>query len=80
LPNSPASPRPGARLALFHPIGRADLARRHDNDLQPDDIRAEPNIRPALARAGWLCESVDDGARRYLTLAVRQRQEDAGAD
>jgi ubiquinone/menaquinone biosynthesis C-methylase UbiE len=63
--------RPGGRLALFHPLGRADLAHRHGNEPQPDDIRAEPNIRTALARAGWRCESVDDSARRYLALAVR---------
>lgn len=63
--------RPGGRLALFHPIGRASLAHRHGHELQPDDIRAEPNIRPALARAGWRCESVDDASGRYFVLAAR---------
>lgn len=65
--------RPGGRLALFHPIGRASLASRRGSELQPDDIRAEPNIRPALSYAGWHCESVDDGADRYLVLAVRKQ-------
>jgi SAM-dependent methyltransferase len=69
--------RPGGRLALFHPIGRASLAHRHGHELHPDDIRAEPNIRSALARAGWHCESVDDTAGRYLVLAVRKRRQNA---
>lgn len=63
--------RPGGRLALFHPIGRARLARRRGTELRPDDLRAEPNLRAALTRAGWQCESVDDAADRYLALAVR---------
>jgi SAM-dependent methyltransferase len=65
--------RPGGRLALFHPVGRAATARRRGSELRPDDVRAEPNIRPVLARSGWRCESVDDAAERYLTLAVRKR-------
>jgi SAM-dependent methyltransferase len=64
--------RPGGRLALFHPVGRAGQAERRGSQLRPDDIRAESNIRPALARTGWHCESVDDAAERYLTLAVRK--------
>jgi SAM-dependent methyltransferase len=63
--------RPGARLALFHPIGRATLARRHGHEVDPDDIRGEARIRAALGAAGWQCESVDDGPKRYLVLAVR---------
>ena len=50
--------RPGARLALFHPIGRAALARRHGHEPAPDDIRAPARIRVALAAAGWDCERV----------------------
>ncbi|HVW41185.1 MAG TPA: methyltransferase domain-containing protein [Amycolatopsis sp.] len=64
--------RPGGRLALFHPIGRAALARRHGRDLTPDDLRAEPNIRAALATTGWHCDEVDDGESRYLALATRE--------
>ena len=65
--------RPGGRLAVFHPIGRAALARRHGRDLTPQDLRAEPNIRAALAAAGWRCDEVDDAEDRYLTLATRVR-------
>ena len=63
--------RTGARLALFHPLGRAGLARRQGRDLDPDDVRAEDKIRPVLAQAGWHCEWVDDSAERYLVLATR---------
>jgi SAM-dependent methyltransferase len=63
--------RPGARLVLFHPIGRAALARRHGHEPDPEDIRAPGPIRAALAAAGWDCERVDDAEERYLTLAVR---------
>jgi SAM-dependent methyltransferase len=65
--------REGARLALFHPIGREALARRRGHALDPDDIRGEPRIRTALAAAGWRTELVDDGDDRYLVLAVRRK-------
>jgi SAM-dependent methyltransferase len=64
--------RPGARLALFHPIGRAALGRRHGRELAPDDIRAEQNVRTLLGRADWRPISVDDAEDRYLVLASRQ--------
>ncbi|WP_252395160.1 class I SAM-dependent methyltransferase [Streptantibioticus parmotrematis] len=63
--------RPGARLALFHPIGRAALAARRGHTLTPDDVRAEPNLRPLLARTGWTLAAYDDSDERYLALAVR---------
>jgi SAM-dependent methyltransferase len=63
--------RPGARLALFHPIGRAALADRRGHEVDPRDVRAEPAIHIALTAAGWRCERVDDAADRYLTLATR---------
>jgi SAM-dependent methyltransferase len=63
--------RNGARLVLFHPIGRAALARRHGHDPDPEDIRSEPRIRTALGAAGWTCQVVDDAAERYLVLATR---------
>ena len=63
--------RGGGRLALFHPIGRATLARRHGHEPDPGDIRSEARIRNALARTGWRCDSVDDAEDRYLVLAVR---------
>lgn len=63
--------RPGGRLALFHPVGRAALAARHGRQLTEGDLRAEPNLRPLLARSGWdLLEYVDED-HRYLALAER---------
>ncbi|WP_222193068.1 class I SAM-dependent methyltransferase [Modestobacter italicus] len=63
--------RAGARLGLFHPVGRAALARRHGRELSPDDVRAEPRIRALLAAAGWTCTGVDDAEDRWLVRAVR---------
>jgi SAM-dependent methyltransferase len=64
--------RSGGRLALFHPVGRAALARRHGHELRADDVRAAPNIRALLDRVGWDCTSVVDAADRYLVLATRR--------
>jgi ubiquinone/menaquinone biosynthesis C-methylase UbiE len=63
--------RPGGRLALFHPIGRAALAARRGHELRPDDIRAEPQLGALLAETGWSLSLLDDSAERYLALAVR---------
>lgn len=65
--------RPGGRLALFHPIGRAALAARHGRALTGDDLRAEPNLRPLLARSGWRMDSYTDEDDRFLALAHRTR-------
>ncbi len=64
--------RPGGRLALFHPIGRAALAARKGRPLTPDDLRAEPNLRPLLAGSGWDLTRFEDKDDRYLALAVRR--------
>ncbi|MFE1251861.1 class I SAM-dependent methyltransferase [Streptomyces sp. NPDC058735] len=64
--------RPGGVLALFHPIGRAALAARHGRPLTPDDLRAEPNLRPLLAGSGWRMTSYADEDARFLALAVRE--------
>jgi SAM-dependent methyltransferase len=64
--------RTGGRLALFHPIGRAALAARRGHDLTPDDIRAEPQLRPLLAETGWALALLDDSDERYLAVAVRR--------
>jgi SAM-dependent methyltransferase len=64
--------RPGARLAVFHPIGRVALASRRGHELGPQDIRAPEHIKAALSDTGWRCELVDDGEARYLALAVRR--------
>ncbi|MFE0037238.1 class I SAM-dependent methyltransferase [Streptomyces sp. NPDC059015] len=63
--------RPGGRLALFHPIGRAALALRQKRRLTPDDLRAESNLGPLLAASGWRLVSYLDEEERFLALAVR---------
>ncbi len=63
--------RPGGVLALFHPIGRRALAARQGRRVTPDDLRAEPNLRPLLAGAGWRMTSYVDEDDRFLALAVR---------
>jgi SAM-dependent methyltransferase len=60
---------PGARLALFHPSGRAALARRHGRTLGSDDVMHPARLRAALTAAGWQCSGIDDGENRYLALA-----------
>uniref|UniRef100_A0AAU2UX83 Class I SAM-dependent methyltransferase n=1 Tax=Streptomyces sp. NBC_00003 TaxID=2903608 RepID=A0AAU2UX83_9ACTN len=62
--------RPGGRLALFHPIGRAALAARQGRRVTDDDLRAEPRLRPLLASAGWRLTSYADEDERYLAVAV----------
>ncbi|MFB9436187.1 class I SAM-dependent methyltransferase [Streptomyces showdoensis] len=66
--------RPGGRLALFHPIGRAALAARHGRQITDDDLRAEPNLRAVLTGSGWELESYVDEDDRYLALAVRRTE------
>ncbi|MFC8870563.1 class I SAM-dependent methyltransferase [Streptomyces sp. NPDC057148] len=64
--------RPGGVLALFHPIGRAALAARQGRRVSPDDLRAEPRLRPLLAGSGWRMTSYVDEDARFLALAVRE--------
>ncbi|MEU1791610.1 class I SAM-dependent methyltransferase [Streptomyces sparsogenes] len=64
--------RPQGLLALFHPVGRAALAARKGFAITPGDLRAEPNLRPLLARSGWALTSYTDRDTRFLALAVRQ--------
>lgn len=63
--------RPSGTLALFHPIGRAALAARQGRRVTPDDLRAEANLAPLLAGAGWRMTSYVDEDTRFLALAVR---------
>lgn len=63
--------RPGGTLALFHPIGRAALAARQGRRVTPDDLRAQANLGPLLAGAGWHMTSYVDEDTRFLALAVR---------
>lgn len=64
--------RPGGKLALFHPIGRAALAARQGRQITEGDLRAEPHLRPLLASSGWRMISYVDEDARFLALAVRQ--------
>jgi SAM-dependent methyltransferase len=63
--------RPGARMAVFHPIGRATLAARHGGTTSDDDFLAAANLERALRDHGWELASIDDGDERYLAIAVR---------
>jgi ubiquinone/menaquinone biosynthesis C-methylase UbiE len=64
--------RSGGVLALFHPIGRAALAARQGRRITPEDLRAEPNLRPLLAGSGWRMTSYVDEDDRFLAVAVRE--------
>jgi SAM-dependent methyltransferase len=64
--------RPDGTLALFHPIGRAVLAARQGRRITSEDLRAEANLGPLLARAGWRMTSYTDVDTRFLALAVRE--------
>jgi SAM-dependent methyltransferase len=63
--------RRSARLAIFHPIGRAALAARHGGTLSDEDLLDERNLEPHLRRHGWRLSSLDDADDRYLALASR---------
>ncbi|MFK3983852.1 class I SAM-dependent methyltransferase [Micromonospora sp. NPDC050397] len=65
--------RPGGRLVLFHPSGRAALAARHGRPLRPDEPLAETRLRGTTARAGWRLLGYDDPPHRFFATAVRQR-------
>ncbi|MGV9246115.1 class I SAM-dependent methyltransferase [Streptomyces sp. NPDC003710] len=64
--------RPGGRLALFHPVGRAALAARQGRRITAGDLRAESNLRPLLADSGWRMTSYVDEDARFLALAERK--------
>jgi SAM-dependent methyltransferase len=65
--------RADARLAVFHPIGRAALAERHGHALSPDDVLAPTRLQPMGEAAGWRALSFDDSPERYLALFERAR-------
>jgi SAM-dependent methyltransferase len=66
-----ATASPGARLAVFHPIGRAALARRHGRELRHDELLDPRNLPAALSANGWELATIDDGEHRYLAIATR---------
>lgn len=63
--------RPGGRLVLFHPSGRAALAARHGRRLRPDEPLAETPLREATTRTGWRLDRYDDAPHRFLAIAAR---------
>jgi SAM-dependent methyltransferase len=65
--------RPGGRLALFHPSGRAALAARHGRALRDDEPLNEAPLGAALARCGWSLLRYDDPPDRFFALAARER-------
>jgi 2-polyprenyl-3-methyl-5-hydroxy-6-metoxy-1,4-benzoquinol methylase len=65
--------RPGGRLCLFHPSGRAALAARHGRRVCDDDLLGEPVLRAVLARTGWRLEHYEDAPNRFLALVVLGR-------
>ena len=64
--------RPGARLAIFHPTGRAQLAARHGRTLRPGEPLSEEGLTPLLTASGWQLTSYDDVPTRFLALATRR--------
>jgi SAM-dependent methyltransferase len=63
--------RPGGRLVLFHPTGRATLAARHGRELTADEPLDERNLGPLLTGAGWRLTAYDDADDRFLAVATR---------
>lgn len=66
--------RPGGRLVLFHPSGRAALAARHGRELRPDEPLAEDVLSDSAAAAGWTLTDYDDGPDRFHAVALRKAQ------
>ncbi|KPI17832.1 Methyltransferase type 11 [Actinobacteria bacterium OV450] len=65
---------PGGTLLLFHPSGRAERAARHGRALDPADLLAEPNLRPALETTGWVLSEYEDAVGHFLARATRTIQ------
>ncbi|MFD0352618.1 methyltransferase domain-containing protein [Streptomyces sp. NPDC127110] len=65
---------PDGTLLLFHPSGRAERAARHGRALDPGDLLAKPNLRPALETTGWVLAEYEDAAGHFLARATRTIQ------
>ncbi|WP_406503960.1 methyltransferase domain-containing protein [Streptomyces sp. NBC_00212] len=57
-------------LLLFHPSGRAERAARHGRPLDPGDLLAEHNLRPALEVTGWNLDEYEDAPHHFLAHAT----------
>ena len=62
--------RPGARLAIFHPSGRAALAARHGRTLRPDEPLSDTRLGPLLAAAGWFLTAYQDLPDHFFAAAT----------
>jgi SAM-dependent methyltransferase len=65
--------RPGGRLVLFHPSGRAALAARHGRRPRAGDLLAPGPLDRLLRRTGWSLDGYEDGPGRFLAAAGRTR-------
>lgn len=63
--------RPGGRLIIFHPSGRAALAARHGRTLRDDEPLAPHQLRHLLDGSGWSLVRYDDPPHRFYALAER---------
>jgi SAM-dependent methyltransferase len=70
--------RPGGRLVLFHPSGRAALAARQGRRLRDTDLLASSPLRRLLHHTGWRLDRYDDGPDRFLAIAERVAAAGAG--
>jgi SAM-dependent methyltransferase len=70
--------RPGGRLIVFHPSGRAALAARHGRSLRPDEPLAHDVLAALLDRSGWSLTRYDDPPHRFYALAHRRPEPAAG--
>ena len=64
--------RPGGKLVLFHPSGRAALAARHGHALSHDEPLAEAPLRRSTGVSGWVLTAYDDAPHRFFALAERR--------
>jgi SAM-dependent methyltransferase len=63
--------RPGGRLVIFHPSGRAALAARHGRPVRADEPLSPGPLAAVTGASGWRLDSYDDPPHRFLALATR---------
>jgi SAM-dependent methyltransferase len=63
--------RPGGKMIIFHPSGRAALAARHGRTLRPDEPLSHDRLERLLQGAGWSLTRYDDPPHRFYALAQR---------
>ena len=64
--------RPGGRLVLYHPSGRAALAAWHGRTLSPGEPLSAAPLRRSTQATGWRLATYDDAADRFFAVAVRR--------